>query len=1010
MAGGNFREPREFPGEGGKMNRRRRILLVVVSLITVLAMVGVVGAQTYDYTDTPLLHKAYQGWDDNIPPDVPPDYEAELSPANYAAISASDDSRAWYGHAGSYEFHRFEFKIDGPVSDIARIDVMHEGFASDLTGGPGHSLFIWNYANSGWEFVASTSLGTPDQTLTGTLIGDLSNYIQGGVLQLLAETNSESSCPFLYTWDGTSYQFIADINSGGGFGFPAPSQEYGLRPPHSEDYTKIDGSQLVPDNGAYRLEIAEDQNEIAYLDGVRLLAVDHSPDVEVYSPITNWWYMVPPFEIHTINNPVSPISAVDGSGSDVLPIISKVDRVCTEAHHHCFDTITVDFGDLSGAQQIKLLYNAWVDWPGRPETAARYEYIASHPGEQAVYMPYVEVINEYGEWEKVSDEEHFARPQAKPRTMVLDISDWFKTDDYRLRINNWYKTHIDYVAVDTSADEEVSVTELAPVSADLYWKGVSVQSSPDGKEPAIPDFYNTDDITGFSLYEGQFTRYGDVLPLLTQVDDKFVIMHVGDSISISFDELAVPEGMERDYYLFSDAYYKQNFVKQFLGQDTSNVEPLPFHAMSNYPYPESESYPYDAEHLAYLAEYNTREFRTPPSGESGHHSIYTDYVSVQITPRPANANLKYLHVEDGWMNITDPLDTQWHELWPIFCREYHLSSWEDNGDGVLSRCDQIDMYEKPDGEVRPYHVENVTITLVVTPAHMANNTNHATAPPPQGNKLPQQPMYIELEGGYNETVLGEPIGTRWHEIYPNFCTSYNLSYWDEGPGDGVLNFCDYIILTPEGGSIHECPIDENFSSWPPSGWKTDDWVQSASNYAGGTPPEARLWWGGIYYSGAYLESKPVDTTDRSSLTLEFKSSISNWEGGSYCRVYTRADEGDVWTDVTPWSNPIYGNVGPGTYQVDISSDIGTGTQVRFDFSGGQWDINYWYVDDLEICGAWKWWHVEEVAIDIIVTPEPPPVGGEAYPVSKSPLLAPWIALGVILAGGASWYVLRRRRA
>jgi hypothetical protein len=40
----------------------------------------------------------------------------------------------------------------------------------------------------------------------------------------------------------------------------------------------------------------------------------------------------------------------------------------------------------------------------------------------------------------------------------------------------------------------------------------------------------------------------------------------------------------------------------------------------------------------------------------------------------------------------------------------------------------------------------------------------------------------------------------------------------------------------------------------------------------------------------------------------------------------------------------------------------------------------------------------------------PPVGGEAYPKSKMSLLAPWIAVGVILAGGISWYVLRRRKA
>jgi hypothetical protein len=41
--------------------------------------------------------------------------------------------------------------------------------------------------------------------------------------------------------------------------------------------------------------------------------------------------------------------------------------------------------------------------------------------------------------------------------------------------------------------------------------------------------------------------------------------------------------------------------------------------------------------------------------------------------------------------------------------------------------------------------------------------------------------------------------------------------------------------------------------------------------------------------------------------------------------------------------------------------------------------------------------------------EGPPVGGEAYPVSRISLLAPWIALGVV-AAGAGVLVIRRRRA
>ena len=108
-------------------------------------------------------------------------------------------------------------------------------------------------------------------------------------------------------------------------------------------------------------------------------------------------------------------------------------------------------------------------------------------------------------------------------------------------------------------------------------------------------------------------------------------------------------------------------------------------------------------------------------------------------------------------------------------------------------------------------------------------------------------------------------------------------------------------------------------------------------------------------------------------------------------------------------HPFSGGAYPGTYYIDISEDIGTATQVRFYYDGYEQCVDYWAVDDVSICYR-GWWHVEDVAVDIIVTIEPPPVGGEAYPISRDSLLAPWIAVGMILAGGISWYSTRRRRA
>ena len=207
----------------------------------------------------------------------------------------------------------------------------------------------------------------------------------------------------------------------------------------------------------------------------------------------------------------------------------------------------------------------------------------------------------------------------------------------------------------------------------------------------------------------------------------------------------------------------------------------------------------------------------------------------------------------------------------------------------------------------------------------------------------------------------------------------------------ALAFTGFLMTGTVASQPPNCTLDEDFAgSWLPSGWTTDNWDQSDTNYAGGTSPEARLPWNGtgLY---AYLDSKSVDTTGASSLTLEFKSSIDDYSGiGSYnCSVYTRANVTDTWTDVTPWGNPIYGDVNASAYLVDISSDIGIATQVRFEFDGQSNDLNYWYVDDVKICAQ-------------------PPVGGEAYPINKISILAPWIAVA-LLAGGISWYVLRRRR-
>lgn len=66
---------------------------------------------------------------------------------------------------------------------------------------------------------------------------------------------------------------------------------------------------------------------------------------------------------------------------------------------------------------------------------------------------------------------------------------------------------------------------------------------------------------------------------------------------------ASPRGWVRDFLLLVDGWAKDADANTAFSQ---NVEPLPFHGMSSYPYPSGESFPQDLTHKDYRATYNTR--------------------------------------------------------------------------------------------------------------------------------------------------------------------------------------------------------------------------------------------------------------------------------------------------------------------------------------------------------------------------------------------------------------------
>jgi hypothetical protein len=153
----------------------------------------------------------------------------------------------------------------------------------------------------------------------------------------------------------------------------------------------------------------------------------------------------------------------------------------------------------------------------------------------------------------------------------------------------------------------LQLTPVNAASADLHFRGFSKAAiDPQRKQPEAFDYQQWVPVSMWNPTPGLYTRYGDVRPLLEAVDDRLVIMGSGDELRLLFAARSLPAvkaGWKRDYLLLVDGWAKDGDYNTAFSQ---SVEPLPFHAMSSYPYPAPQRFPDDPSHREYRERYNTR--------------------------------------------------------------------------------------------------------------------------------------------------------------------------------------------------------------------------------------------------------------------------------------------------------------------------------------------------------------------------------------------------------------------
>jgi len=428
------------------------------------------------------------------------------------------------------------------------------------------------------------------------------------VLKVTELNRRPSSCPHLFAWDGSRFDFVSDFGGVGGLGYMLAPGVYA--PPDPTEYVRI--PQLKPLGGQYVLKVLEPLEEVVYMDEVKLIAVDHPAGTEVYpNEMMAVRAAPPPFEAFCFREAIKPARAVDHRGVDVTEQIRRVDRLyagATEPDKR-FDGyakehfVELDFGDrlkqIAAGERLILVLDGWVEYPYSTTS------FAAAQAKLRLKAPSIHALRD-GRWVELFSEVGY--PAGIQHTMTLDVTGRVLPSDRTIRITSNMDLYWDRIFLAKHVGPKaISLKEVAAQAAELEFLGYPREYSPDGRLPLLYDYTSIDRTVPWKLLSGKYTCYGDVTPLLHEADDCFVIMGPGDELTLRFPADAfgpVAAGSRRTFILKTDSYCKD---MDLYTAHPDTVEPLPFHGMSGYPYRPDEHYPDTAKTRDYRARYNTRQ-------------------------------------------------------------------------------------------------------------------------------------------------------------------------------------------------------------------------------------------------------------------------------------------------------------------------------------------------------------------------------------------------------------------
>src|SRR5208282_3555711 len=383
--------------------------------------------------------------------------------------------------------------------------------------------------------------------------------LQAGKVHLINELDRRgSSCPVLFSWNGTEYEFIADMIGPAVVGHWIAPGERDV--PDSDEYLKVPAKSVRPKNGLLSFRFLEPMEETVYLDQVRLLAIDHPAEVEV-NP-NERFASAPPFpefRVITTEHARPPVGAWDDHGNNVLLLLAKRDRKYVTQFDGLPYTgfaklhwIELDLGQWDAAKPLRLLLDGYTDY-----FTATSMYAADQAGIKVI-APYVEAQDAQGKWVRIVEDMGF--PAGLERTIVADLSGKIPAGTRRIRIVTNLKIYWDAVRIDqTPESKNLRVSEVPLATAALEFLGYPQEIRLQPASDTVYSYARRSPTGPYARAAGNYTRYGDVKTLLSASDDKFAVFASGEGVKLAFDPRHLPNlpsDWVRDYFFYADGFEK----------------------------------------------------------------------------------------------------------------------------------------------------------------------------------------------------------------------------------------------------------------------------------------------------------------------------------------------------------------------------------------------------------------------------------------------------------------------